>query len=109
MTGLDARIGYPTEHIVTPKIDEVKHPMYSTCIGLLMKGFEDYENKYEEYKRTNSSLQNNPPKTEESETIEPKTEKPKNKEKSKSSLSSFYQSILGFLNDDDVDDFNKKN
>ncbi|GDX48396.1 MAG: cell division protein FtsA [Bacteroidota bacterium] len=109
MTGLDARIGYPTEHIVTPKIDEVKHPMYSTCIGLLMKGFEDYENKYEEYKRTNSSLQNNPPKTEESETVEPKTEKPKNKEKSKSSLSSFYQSILGFLNDDDVDDFNKKN
>jgi len=38
VTGLDARVGYPTEHLTTTKLEEIKNPMYSTAIGLIIKG-----------------------------------------------------------------------
>jgi cell division protein FtsA len=45
LTGLNARIGYPNEHIIGEHLDELSKPMYSTCIGLILKGYNDYENK----------------------------------------------------------------
>ncbi|OYW77278.1 MAG: cell division protein FtsA, partial [Sphingobacteriia bacterium 32-37-4] len=33
-TGLNARIGLPNEHLAANHIDELKKPMYATCIGL---------------------------------------------------------------------------
>ena len=45
VTGLDARIGYPTEHLTKGYIEEIKHPMYSTSVGLILKGFEDQQRK----------------------------------------------------------------
>jgi len=45
ITGLNARIGYPNEHLSGGQIDELTKPMYSTCIGLILKGYNDYENK----------------------------------------------------------------
>ena len=48
-TGLSARIGLPTEHLAPNHIDELKKPMYSTCLGLILKGYDDYENKYKEF------------------------------------------------------------
>jgi cell division protein FtsA len=39
-TGFDTRIGYPNEHLTADSLDEVNHPMFSTGIGLLLKGFE---------------------------------------------------------------------
>ncbi|PLX12869.1 MAG: cell division protein FtsA [Marinilabiliales bacterium] len=39
-TGMDVRIGYPTEHLASDAIDEVNHPMFSTSVGLILKGFE---------------------------------------------------------------------
>jgi cell division protein FtsA len=42
-TGLDARIGFPTEHLAGGLIQDVKSPMYSTCIGLVINGFKDTE------------------------------------------------------------------
>jgi cell division protein FtsA len=39
ITGLDARIGYPTEHLANGLIPEVKSPMYATCIGLMLMGY----------------------------------------------------------------------
>ncbi len=44
-TGLNARIGYPVEHLSGDHTDELAKPMYSTCIGLILKGYNDYENK----------------------------------------------------------------
>lgn len=111
MTGLDARIGYPIEHIVSKKIDEVKHPSYATCIGLLLKGFEDYETRYEEFKRSKAILhieQDTPAQPNVTKAQDADKQKPAKKEKSKSPLSSFYQSIMDFLSDD-VDDFKEKN
>jgi cell division protein FtsA len=44
-TGLNARIGYPNEHLTGDYKEELSMPMYSTCIGLILKGYNDYENK----------------------------------------------------------------
>ncbi len=39
-TGLDVRIGYPDEHLSGNLDDYVNHPMFSTSVGLLLKGAE---------------------------------------------------------------------
>ena len=44
VTGLNARIGYPNEHLTTGHIDELSRPIYATCIGLILKGYNVYEN-----------------------------------------------------------------
>lgn len=49
ITGLNARIGYPNEHLAPNHIDELTKPMYSTCIGLILKGYNDYEQEYKEF------------------------------------------------------------
>jgi len=47
MTGMDTRIGYPTEHLAnTNEIKNLSSPMYATGIGLVLKGFEEYEKKF---------------------------------------------------------------
>ncbi|MCY7409427.1 MAG: cell division protein FtsA [Chitinophagales bacterium] len=43
ITGLPARIGLPIEHLASSKIEKVKHPMFSTGVGLVLNGFEDHE------------------------------------------------------------------
>jgi cell division protein FtsA len=58
MTGMDARIGYPNEHLGKGKIDAVKSPMYSTSVGLVLAGFraiDDRENRYLELGKTNTN------------------------------------------------------
>jgi len=40
VTGMEARIGYPTEHL-SKGMNDVKNPMFSTAIGLIIKGYED--------------------------------------------------------------------
>ena len=40
-TGLDVRIGYPVEQLAAESIDEVNQPMYSTSVGLLLKGYDN--------------------------------------------------------------------
>lgn len=44
VTGLNARIGFPNEHLAPGHIDELAKPMYSTCIGLILKGYNVFEN-----------------------------------------------------------------
>ncbi|MFH0895147.1 MAG: cell division protein FtsA [Bacteroidota bacterium] len=43
VTGLDARIGYPNEHLAGGVPEYVSSPLYSTGIGLVVKGFETLE------------------------------------------------------------------
>lgn len=46
MTGMDTRIGYPTEHLSNVNnIESLSSPMYSTGIGLVLQGFKKIENK----------------------------------------------------------------
>lgn len=51
-TGLNARIGLPNEHLAPNHIDELKKPMYATCIGLILKGYSDYEHQYKQFSDT---------------------------------------------------------
>jgi cell division protein FtsA len=48
-TGLNARIGLPNEHLAANHIDELKKPMYATCIGLILKGYNDYEHNKKDF------------------------------------------------------------
>src|SRR5688572_292395 len=49
VTGLNARIGFPNEHLSGGHIEELAKPMYSTCIGLILKGYNDFENKRKQF------------------------------------------------------------
>jgi cell division protein FtsA len=47
-TGMDVRIGFPGDTMVAETAEEINHPMFSTSVGLLLKGLEYYEEKKEE-------------------------------------------------------------
>ncbi len=49
VTGLPARIGFPNEHLAAGHIEELARPTYSTCIGLILKGYDDYEHNRKQF------------------------------------------------------------
>jgi len=51
VTGLNARIGYPTEHLAPGHIEELAKPTYSTCLGLILKGYSDYEHNRKQFEK----------------------------------------------------------
>jgi cell division protein FtsA len=50
MTGMDTRIGYPNEHLGKSKIEQVKSPMYSTAVGLVLAGFRSLDEREDRYR-----------------------------------------------------------
>ncbi|HVD97334.1 MAG TPA: cell division protein FtsA [Cytophagaceae bacterium] len=96
VTGMDARIGYPNEHLGKSKVEVVKSPMYATGVGLVLSGFtsiDDRDNKYSELIKRES-----------------KNDKDKKEETSKKSsrtfdlnLNKFQDKLKGFLAGD-IDD-----
>lgn len=99
VTGLDARIGFPNEHLASGHIDELTRPMYATCIGLILKGYNVYENSLikENQVRPVSNEEN---KNEEEARKRGKKEKGIGAEKTKKrskSLKEFMDSIKGGL------------
>ena len=40
LTGMDARVGYPNQHLGKGKIEAVKFPMYATGVGLVLAGYQ---------------------------------------------------------------------
>ncbi|MEO8794079.1 MAG: cell division protein FtsA [Daejeonella sp.] len=62
VTGLDARIGYPNEHLAKNETlakniyEELKSPMFATGIGLLIKGIQKAEQQEEAGRNTTSSV-----------------------------------------------------
>jgi cell division protein FtsA len=57
VTGLNARIGYPNEHLAAGHIDELAKPVYSTCIGLILKGYDDYEHDRKQFEIRHLQMQ----------------------------------------------------
>src|SRR5215467_9279893 len=51
ITGLNARIGFPNEHLAAGHIEELAKPTYSTCIGLILKGYSDYEHNRKQFEK----------------------------------------------------------
>ncbi len=47
-TGLDVRVGYPSEKLTAETSEKVNHPMYATSVGLIIKGFEYLEQNKKE-------------------------------------------------------------
>src|SRR6056297_183546 len=43
ITGMDVRLGYPSEMLASESVEEVNNPMYSTSVGLVLEGFEYME------------------------------------------------------------------
>lgn len=99
VTGLDARIGFPNEHLASGHIEELTRPMYATCIGLILKGYNVYENSIDKEKY--STLIPKEEKKEEQETRKTKKKErgidaEKTKKRTKS-LKEFMDSIKGGL------------
>lgn len=85
LTGLDARIGTPHEHLKGTITDEMKNPMHATGIGLILKGFQymEEEDNHEEKKDEETQI----------ETVE--KEKPDKNEEKKNSLAKRIRDFLG--------------
>ncbi|WP_447640409.1 MULTISPECIES: cell division protein FtsA [Chitinophagaceae] len=50
ITGLNARIGYANEHLAPNHVEVLRNPMYATCLGLILKGYDDYEKQRKVFK-----------------------------------------------------------
>lgn len=67
-TGMDVRVGYPNEYLAASSLEEINQPMYSTSVGLLLKGVEqmklqEHKNKdtvVNEDTQTKSAPENDP-------------------------------------------------
>jgi len=57
VTGKETRIGYPNEHLGAESKDLVESPIYSTGVGLVLKGFE-YMDQYPEEFAMNKDITN---------------------------------------------------
>ena len=58
MTGMDARVGYPNEHLGKSKVEMIKSPMFATSVGLVLSGFralDERENNYNSKKESVSA------------------------------------------------------
>jgi cell division protein FtsA len=102
LTGMDARIGYPTEHLAnTNDLDKLASPMFATGIGLVLKGFETVE----------SALPWEQPAEATTQAQDQQTEKQQEKTKGHSNIErrgKFFNRILDplktFFNDEDDQD-----
>src|SRR5689334_17923930 len=52
VTGLNARVGLPNEHLAPNHIDELAKPTYATCLGLILKGYDDFEHNRKQFETT---------------------------------------------------------
>ena len=41
VTGMDTRVGYPSEHLAGNTIDSVSSPLFATSVGLLMNALDE--------------------------------------------------------------------
>ncbi len=57
VTGMPARIGLPNEHLAAGHIEELAKPTYSTCLGLILKGCDDYENNRKVFEKSFISVE----------------------------------------------------
>jgi cell division protein FtsA len=93
VTGLNARIGFPTEHLASGQIEELAKPTYSTCIGLILKGYSDYEHNRKQFEHTHLKMEVPPglrKKAELVEVEEPEEEIQKSRVKNRKGIKDFW-------------------
>lgn len=69
ITGIDARIGYPNEHLAKTEIEDINNPMYATAVGLLIKGAKAEEENVERVIAQNRTIQHQKPTLKASEEV----------------------------------------
>lgn len=88
-TGIDAHVGIPNEHLGKCKVEEVKSPMYSTGVGLVLAGFralDDRDNQYAEFEKPQAG------------------NKVVRKDVGRESFKNMMMKVKGLLLDDDLED-----
>ena len=93
ITGMDARIGYPNEHLAGGSDEALSSPSYATAVGLLMEGLEK-DSKVEEIEEEVEEVVNE--ESQEEVVEEPKVDS-KPKPKKKSFFEKFTESLKDFL------------
>ena len=89
ITGIDTRIGYPTEHLGSSNtIENLTSPMYSTGNGLVLKGFQSLDVKQKLLKNDNTT---------EKEGQKNEKEKPVPKESRGPFFKSIFEKLEGIL------------
>ena len=92
ITGMDARIGFPNEHLAGDSDETLSSPSYATAVGLLMEGLEK-EIKIEEEEPEEEIIEEEKPIEEE---LKPLIEE-KPKPKKKSFFEKFTEQLKDFL------------
>jgi cell division protein FtsA len=64
---MNARIGLPNEHLTSGHAEELAKPMYATCIGMILKGYHEYERSM--LKENPQFIKINQPKSEEAQQV----------------------------------------
>jgi cell division protein FtsA len=93
-TGMDVRIGLPNEHLAGDPDNEINHPMYSTAVGLILKGYEQFERDGVEYGIAGTVADELPE-------SEPETEKKKDRIKG-TLFENLKSSIIKIFEEDDI-------
>ena len=108
VTGLNARIGYPNEHLAPNHIEQLKNPVYSTCLGLILKGESDYENKSKNFEKSNvpkhapqTILTAEVPATISEEAVKEKTVKPKAPKQPSKFWSKFKENLIDIFKEEE--------
>lgn len=97
ITGMDARIGYPNEHLAGESDEALTSPSYATAVGLLMEGLEQ-ENKLEETEEVHFENSEKIEETTYSEQPEPAQEiKSKQKPRTRTFFEKFTAGLKDFL------------
>ncbi len=100
VTGMDTRIGYPTEHLANTSPEEMGMPMYATGVGLVIEGLERFERKNRDGAMAVANDDEEQMETPPQEETLPKEEVAK---ESKSNITdSFLKKIQKFFEEDDV-------
>lgn len=93
-TGLDVRLGYPKKFISTDGMSQINQPMFSTSVGLLLKGFE-----YSEMLKDKIDKHN--PQVEEEDEEKDKDNQISENQKGNKLIDKFKKSISGLFDEKD--------
>jgi cell division protein FtsA len=97
ITGMDARIGYPNEHLAGESDEALTSPSYATAVGLLMEGLEK-DSKVAEQEADTSEVLEQTEGIQNEEVNEPEQEiKAKQKPKTRTFFEKFTEGLKDFL------------
>ncbi|WP_439128113.1 cell division protein FtsA [Polaribacter sp.] len=95
ITGMDARIGFPNEHLAGDSDDLLSSPSFATAVGLLMEGLERETKQEEPEEEVVEEVEENT--STEDEIEQPQEEEPKKVKKKKSFFEKFTEGLKDFL------------